>query len=166
MNCKSTREMLSAYLDRELAPQERNAIRAHLADCDCCRTEERDLRALKGLLLGVRAPEPAADFEGRLMARLYSESVVPVRPRLTLPTLRPHAVSQFGGLAVAAAIVATVIVRVPQTQAATTPLAIPSHRTAVAQPADFEGSMARFMAYDGADGFAGGTRMATSNDAP
>lgn len=109
MNCKSTVEMLSAYLDRELAPAERDAVRAHLAGCDRCRQDERELRALKGLLLGVRAPEPAADFESRLMSRLHAESTAPPRPAFTLPQIRPLVLGQFGGLALAAVMAAVVL---------------------------------------------------------
>ena len=117
MNCKSTVGMLSAYLDRELALEERDAVRAHLADCDRCRVEERDLRALKGLLLGVRAPEPAADFEERLMSRLHAEASTPVRPRLAFPKFRPLVIGQLGGLAAAAALATIVVVHGPQAKA-------------------------------------------------
>ncbi len=109
MNCKSTVEMLSAYLDRELGSAERDAVRAHLGNCDRCRADERELRALKGLLLGVRAPEPAADFEHRLLSRLHAEAQTPVRPSLSLPRLRPLIVGQFGGLALAAGLAAVVL---------------------------------------------------------
>ena len=109
MNCKSTVEMLSAYLDRELGATERNAVRVHLAECDRCRADERELRALKGLLLGVRAPEPTPDFETRLMARLHSEASSPSLPRFSLPRLRPVIIGQFGGMALAAALAVVVV---------------------------------------------------------
>ena len=109
MNCKTTVEMLSAYLDRELGPSERDAVRSHLAGCDRCRADERDLRALKGILLGVRAPEPAVGFERRLMSRLHEEAQAPVRRSVSLPRLSPLIVGQFGGFALAATLAAAVL---------------------------------------------------------
>ena len=111
MNCKSTLQMLSSYLDRELAPQERDAVRAHLAACDRCRAEEHDLRSLKGLLLGVRAPEPAEDFERRLMSRLRQEAARPTSRPLGLPRIQPLAWGQLGGLAAAACMAVFVATR-------------------------------------------------------
>lgn len=160
MNCKATLEMLSAYLDRELATQERDAIRAHLADCDRCRAEERDLRALKGLLLGVRAPEPAADFEHRLMSRLREEAVAPVRRRFEFPRLRPLALGQLGGLAAAAAMGTFVVLRGPSPMTAEMPVV--REHTAVAQH-DYEPYAERYEAYAGADDFTAGSTLLASN---
>ncbi len=137
MNCKSTVEMLSAYLDRELGAGERDAVRAHLADCGRCRTEERDLRTLKGLLLGVRAPEPAEDFERRLMRRLHEEAARPVRTPV-LPHLGAVVWGQWGGLAAAFALGAVVLLRAPHAERAPVAFVRESPRTTVAQNVDFD----------------------------
>ena len=130
MNCKSTVEMLSAYLDRELAPQERDAVRSHLAQCDRCRIEERDLRSLKGLLLGVRAPEPTEDFERRLMSRLHQEAARPQPRVLGLPRLQPLAWGQLGGLVAAACMATFVAVRSPRTEIVREPSVRPTQTVA------------------------------------
>jgi anti-sigma factor RsiW len=95
MNCKSAQSRLSAYVDRELNPNDLAAVRGHLNDCDQCRAEAEALRALKLMLSGTPTPEPAIDFEARLFARIHAEKVpVPVR-------LWSRSVSVFMGIAAA-----------------------------------------------------------------
>ena len=163
MNCKTTLEMLSAYLDRELATGERDAVRSHLAECEACCGEERDLRALKGLLLGVRAPEPAADFERRLMAGLRDEASLPIRmPRFALPRLGSLAWAPFGGLVVAGALTVLFVGRAPQPSA--TVAQKPTVRRETVARNDSDEAADVYVAYSGADDFAGGANMLT--DAP
>ena len=167
MNCKSTVGMLSAYIDRERGIEERDAVRSHLADCDRCRVEERDLRALKGLLLGVRAPEPAADFEHRLMSRLHQEASVPARPRFAFPSLgslRPIAWG-YAGLASAAAMAVTFVAM--QTAHETPSIRATGHRTqaAVAQN-DYNVYAERYEAYSRPDDFTAGSSLLTTSYAP
>ena len=157
MNCKTTLGLLSAYLDRELAPQERDAVRAHLGTCDGCRTEEHDLRALKGLLLGVRAPEPAADFESRLLSRLHAEAASPVRSRLPAFNLRPVAWGQLSGLAAASALATFVVLHGPDTRV-TEPSATVTKEVAV-RNVDYDAVADRYDAMPRADEFAVGTSL-------
>jgi len=154
--------MLSAYLDRELAASERDAVRLHLADCDACRHEERELRAFKGILLGVRAPEPAPDFERRLMSRLREEASVPVRAsRFSLPSFRPLVGFQLAGLAAAGALAVLIVGHAPS------PTPGPSPVVRVPKAAFDTETFARgYEAYARADDFAGGTGLLTSNDVP
>jgi len=61
MNCGEARELLSAYLDGELAPDRRQRVHEHLDACDAC---SRELAALKGLtedlnMMRFREPEDA-----------------------------------------------------------------------------------------------------------
>lgn len=166
MNCKSTLGMLSAYIDRELGIEERDAVRSHLADCDRCRVEERDLRALKGLLLGVRAPEPAADFEHRLMSQLQREAMVPVRPRLTLPSLaglRPLAWG-YAGLASAAAMAVTFVAMQTAPRSIGTQASLP--RPAAVAQNDYDVYAERYEAYSRPDDFTAGSSLLTTSYAP
>lgn len=158
MNCKTTVGMLSAYLDRELGTGERNAVRAHLADCDRCRAEERDLRSLKGILLGVRAPEPAEDFERRLMSRLREEKARPLRT-FSFPSLSPAVWGRIGGLAATAAMGLAVMATHSAPRAEGSPL-VRVERPATT-PRATDDATDKYVAYSGADSFAGGTTMLT-----
>jgi len=65
MNCENVRTQLSAYLDGELAPDEAEAVRAHLAWCPGCAEEYRRLTAVWDALLADNGIEPAPDFTSR-----------------------------------------------------------------------------------------------------
>ena len=162
MNCKSTVGMLSAYLDRELAPTERDAVRAHLADCDRCRVEERDLRALKGLLLGVRAPEPRQDFELRLMSGLREEAFRPMKSRIASPFFRPLILGQFGGLAAVAVLAFVVLVRSTGAEVPRAPVAERPRRM-IAQNVDFDLYAQRGEAYEQAGDYTSGAPLLMPN---
>lgn len=73
MNCNSVQTRLSAYLDRELSGNELLELRAHLAQCRECRTEEEELRDLKMMLGGLEAPEPSDDLCERLCCAVMQE---------------------------------------------------------------------------------------------
>lgn len=72
MNCKTAQDLLSAYIDGELAGGEMNRIRRHLHDCECCQREETELRILKDLLVGQPIIEPPVGFEDRLCQAIFS----------------------------------------------------------------------------------------------
>ncbi|HEY8695214.1 MAG TPA: zf-HC2 domain-containing protein, partial [Chloroflexota bacterium] len=54
--------MLSPYVDGQTSLPERRAVEAHLGECDLCRAELADLRALKGLLAQLPRREPPRAF--------------------------------------------------------------------------------------------------------
>jgi anti-sigma factor RsiW len=66
MNCKAVQTRLSAYLDRELTGEELLQLRAHLATCSECKSEENELRMLKSMLGQLPAPQPTEDLADRL----------------------------------------------------------------------------------------------------
>ncbi|GAA3741181.1 zf-HC2 domain-containing protein [Salinactinospora qingdaonensis] len=61
-------ERLSALIDDELGPTERERALGHLAGCDSCRFEAEMLRELKRGMGQLDPPEPSVDFMGRLAA--------------------------------------------------------------------------------------------------
>jgi anti-sigma factor RsiW len=103
MNCKTAQQQLSAYVDRELSPDEQFALRAHLAECMSCREEEHELRVLKSLLGGVGTPEPAPDFAERLTRKLREEQ----RPIRHIPLTRKWMPALLYGAVAATAMLAT-----------------------------------------------------------
>lgn len=50
MNCQTVRNLISAYIDCELAPDQRNELRHHLFECAECENEYRQLLAIKKCL--------------------------------------------------------------------------------------------------------------------
>ncbi len=63
MKCRRTKNLLSAYLDEELDPRQRQAVDAHLPKCSACRKLLEELRStvqLIGDLPKERAPEDLA----------------------------------------------------------------------------------------------------------
>ncbi|MCR4419404.1 MAG: anti-sigma factor [Clostridia bacterium] len=50
MKCRKARQLLSPYIDGELAPQEQAALEEHLAACEACRAELEELRAVSDVL--------------------------------------------------------------------------------------------------------------------
>lgn len=72
MNCKHVRDLLSAYLDRELSGRDLAEVRAHLASCESCQAERDSLASLKSLLGNLSTPDPAPDFEARLLATVHA----------------------------------------------------------------------------------------------
>lgn len=59
MPCEEARDAISAHLDRSLEEREASALDAHLASCEDCRQQSRQLEAVIGLLRAVpREPVP------------------------------------------------------------------------------------------------------------
>lgn len=108
MNCEQVEELLSAYLDNELAPEERRRVAAHLQGCSHCSGVLADFRRHDFLLsqLPRVSPDPA------LHTRIFtspeyleltgtfdvSHAEVPSHrhPRLDAPG-RPHLIALPGG---------------------------------------------------------------------
>ena len=85
-------EKLSDYLDDELPPAERQAVEAHLHECDECAATLADLRRIAGAAAALRETPPATDLWPGIAARIAAEprgAAPPVRRRFafTLPQL-------------------------------------------------------------------------------
>jgi hypothetical protein len=95
------RELISAYLDDELAVEERQAVDRHLALCERCR---RDLASLKVLARAV-ADEPVPDLPPDLAERIgrridASALPFPKRRRYLVPASIAATIGAIGLLAV------------------------------------------------------------------
>jgi anti-sigma factor RsiW len=64
---------LPAYLDNEVSPSEHDAISAHLARCERCRTEKEQLLTLWGELWQMPVPQAPADLADRVMRAIGDE---------------------------------------------------------------------------------------------
>ena len=75
-DCEHIREMMEAYLDRELSAGERSSLEAHIAVCDACRVVLEKEKSLLNALHAVAAvPAPEA-LRIRVMERLRAEMPV------------------------------------------------------------------------------------------
>ena len=57
--CNEFRELLGGYVLDALEPDERDAVRAHLADCPRCRREHAELAGVPAMLDLLDAPDEA-----------------------------------------------------------------------------------------------------------
>ncbi len=85
------RELLEAYALHALAEPERQGVERHLAECDECRDQARELEGVVDAIpeaLGERAP--SAGLRERVLAAARSGlGTAPARRRFALPALRP-----------------------------------------------------------------------------
>jgi len=80
MDCEEVRERLLDVLENAATPQEREAVQAHLAECEACRTELARLkRGMAGLTTylsesGVKHPHETSDQVRRMLAAIEEGS--------------------------------------------------------------------------------------------
>lgn len=61
MNCHRVQNLLSAYIDLELSPEERRLIRNHLFNCPSCAKNYEELNCIKRVLGNLEPPIPNLD---------------------------------------------------------------------------------------------------------
>jgi anti-sigma factor RsiW len=71
--CEAARPELNAYVDGELAPEDRAVIERHLAGCAACRAEVELLRLVMHALRQAPRPEPSEAMRQRLLAQAAPE---------------------------------------------------------------------------------------------
>ncbi|MBE3574440.1 MAG: zf-HC2 domain-containing protein [Firmicutes bacterium] len=74
MNCQVVQNLLSAYVDQELPPEDYRRIRLHLEECAVCRREWESLRQVKLFLNGLPELPVPKQFWAELDARLAAEA--------------------------------------------------------------------------------------------
>jgi anti-sigma factor RsiW len=74
MSCKEIDNLLPAYEEDLLTPEEKKGIEAHLASCERCRRSLADFRRAQELVRGLGEVEPPPFFEERIMARVRQEA--------------------------------------------------------------------------------------------
>ena len=102
MECDQVSSRLPACLDDELAPQEHDAISAHMAHCERCRAEKEQLLALWGELGEMPVPTPPAGLADKVMHVIRGENRETATEPIRFPRLIPAS-------AAVAAVIAAVI---------------------------------------------------------
>jgi hypothetical protein len=75
------RELLSAYLDGELAQTERAEVEAHLADCSSCGALLDDFRAMAAIATREEPPPVPTDLRSRIRLKVGLAGAHRTRPR-------------------------------------------------------------------------------------
>lgn len=96
MTCEQALELISGHIDRENTPEEEALLQAHLLECQSCREV---LQAFLDLENGLnQLEEPPADLRKTVMAAIRAE----------VPIQRNKTAKRWGGIAVAAALIAVI----------------------------------------------------------
>ena len=74
MTCKEIDNLLPAYEEDLLPPEEKKDVETHLAACERCRRSLADLRRAQELVRGLGEVEPPPFFEERIMSRVRQEA--------------------------------------------------------------------------------------------
>jgi anti-sigma factor RsiW len=138
-SCAHVQRALSAFIDGELPPKERAALREHLSGCDTCRRVHADLLRLRGAArsLGPIAPPDHVWLEVAGRIRLQDEPVAAAPAVTPSPVaaresrrLRPRrALTQWIGLAAALLLITAGLYWLQQTPAGTPPEAAGTQAT-------------------------------------
>jgi predicted anti-sigma-YlaC factor YlaD len=83
MDCDLARSALSAELDGEDLPVDRDAVTRHVEGCSACQAFATQADALHRLVR-LRAAVPVPDLSGRVLAAIDAEAADPVSPGLRL----------------------------------------------------------------------------------
>jgi hypothetical protein len=75
MDCTEVKELLSAYHDGELGPDDRSAVAEHLRVCHDCAGELEGFRCLSALAEGLVHPDPPQELWPRIKQQLAGEEI-------------------------------------------------------------------------------------------
>ncbi len=71
-NCSDFRDNICAYIDNELAADERNSFEKHLEICPECKRETEEMRCIFGLCADIPLKELPCDFSSELHTKLVA----------------------------------------------------------------------------------------------
>ncbi len=74
ITCEECRELLSEYVDREIAPEIRASIERHLTECTRCVTESTRLQGLKNIVRHWDGVKGSGRFRATVMQQMIRES--------------------------------------------------------------------------------------------
>jgi anti-sigma factor RsiW len=148
IDCEAIAEDLVAYVDDELAPDDRTRVAAHVASCLVCRREMETVRRFKLMIGSMPQVEPSSDLAERMSRRLELEPA-------SVTWRRPARGTHWGIPLAAAAAIAIMLASV-LSQDLSTPPAVPTDdRVAASVPAPAPEQVAE-------DDGSGATRVASA----
>ena len=126
MACSRFKELISEYIDGTLDDKTRRVLEDHLAVCERCAEELRELRACVSSLGALETVKAPADFLSRVHERIQTEEPTPWRQWLKEKLFFPMRVKVPLG-AVGLALTALLVVFVYQgTRQRTAPVSVPA----------------------------------------
>jgi anti-sigma factor RsiW len=72
-HCAEYRKLIAAYVDGTAAPEESAALRGHMASCEACASETRELARVRMLVSGLPEVRPSPALRASLAARLRAQ---------------------------------------------------------------------------------------------
>lgn len=72
--CRNVQEIMSAYLDGEVSPDEERMVREHVASCSECKVVLQDLQKTAQLVKGLDEVEPPPWLTQKIMAHVRDEA--------------------------------------------------------------------------------------------
>lgn len=74
LTCEECRDLLSEYVDREIAEEQRASIERHLTTCTRCATESTRMQGLKNIVRHWDGVQGTQEFHQVVMQRMIRES--------------------------------------------------------------------------------------------
>jgi hypothetical protein len=74
MKCNEIEDLLPAYLENLLSPEETKSIEEHMAACSSCSRIAASLKKVEAIVQDLKEVEPPPFFEQRIMARVREEA--------------------------------------------------------------------------------------------
>lgn len=115
IGCDAALELISAYVDGELRPEDRGRVESHTAACGRCEAELRATAAIARGASEIESIEPPAGLRARIAAAVDAARPQSPLDRIAAALRSPRAVRWAAGAAAAAVIVVAVIVATPWT---------------------------------------------------
>jgi anti-sigma factor RsiW len=107
MQCESTRELMGAYLDQELYPDERRDVAAHLVMCARCTATADEIGRVSRQLAAIGRQRPQRELRSRVVAALVTVGTqAPLRTPKLLRAQRPGLMRHAAVLTFACALTA------------------------------------------------------------
>jgi len=73
MKCKIARKMMSAFIDGEVSPTEKESLTRHMQDCNDCRELHEEMLAIRDLFAVAEKHTAPWGFSQRVMTKLGEE---------------------------------------------------------------------------------------------
>jgi anti-sigma factor RsiW len=89
MKCSRIRNMISQYVDNELAPDEKNLFTSHIQTCPACKEELEEIQSVHQLFASAEAYPAPFGFATRVMAHLEESEETGLSRLWRLLTARP-----------------------------------------------------------------------------